>query len=294
MAADRTITCTNEDGFGITFTEKEFAPFLLAGVDGVYDAINTVYVSENSMIDGAIFQGSVTKYRNIVIRLIDTGPFPENRDLLNRLFKEKTRGELVFSEGDFEPRKIGYYVESFNSTAEPQKRFHEISLICPDPFFYSMIDETVDMASWLPAFEFEKEFTESGFEFGYRSPERIKTITNKYAEDNIGMTITLTSSGTVTNPSVTLIQANESIELGYASKPFNMTAGDTVIITTESGNKHVRLIRNGVTQEVNQYLTEDSTFIQLMRGENSIGFAAESGEINLSVSISYRLKYARA
>lgn len=294
MTAKRSITCTNEDGFSMTFSERFVYPFLLAGADGIYDAINTVYISENSMIDGAIFQGSVTKFRNIVLQLIDVSNYSENRDMLNRLFKEKTPGTLVFTEGDSEPRKIDYYVESFTSSGENHRRVHEISLVCPDPFFYAIEDATVSMSSWIGAFEFEKEFLEEGFEFGYRSTEKIKTIINNYAEDNIGMIITLVCTGATTNPSVTLIQSGESIKIGHSSKPFNMIAGDVVMISTATGNKHVQLIRDGSVQEVNQYLTEDSVFIQLMRGENSIGYAAESGENNITVDIGYRFKYARA
>ena len=72
-----------------------------------------------------------------------------------------------------------------------------------------------------------------------------------------------------------------------------MQTGDVVTITTATGNKHVTLTRNGVTTEINHYLTEDSVFIQLMRGENSIGYDASSGEDSLLVDLSYQLKYAR-
>ena len=294
MACDRTIKCTNEDGFTLEFNEREFQPFFLAGVDGIYDAINTVYVSENSVIDGAVYQGSVAKFRNIVLRLKDKENYPENRDMLNRLFKEASKGTLVFWEGNALPRMIDYYVESLSSTEDYFPRIHEVSLICPDPFFYDTEGSSEDMASWIAAFEFPFESTSAGFEFGYQSNERIKTIQNDIAEDNIGITITITCMGAVTNPSITHIETGDKITIGHSGKPFNIVTGDVVTITTATGNKHVTLTHEGVTSEVNHYLTEDSVFVQLMRGSNSFGFGADSGLNNMSISIAYTFKYARA
>lgn len=294
MASNRIIRCTNEDGFALEFTEQGFGPFLLKEAEGLYDVINAVYVSENSMIDGAVYQGSVAKFRNIVLHLTDTEDYSDNRDMLNRLFKEKSKGVLVFTEADKEPRRIDYYVETMTSTGEDPYREHEISLICPDPFFYDTEGSSEDMASWIAAFEFPFESTSAGFEFGYQSNERIKTIQNDIAEDNIGITITITCMGSVTNPSITHIETGDKITIGHSGKPFNIVAGDIVTITTATGNKHVTLTHEGVTSEVNHYLTEDSVFVQLMRGSNSFGFGADSGLNNMSISIAYTFKYARA
>jgi len=284
----------NEDGFFLDFAESGFGPFLLTDVDGIYEAKNKVYVSENSMIDGAVYQGSVAEYRNIVLHLTDTDKYVDNRDALNRLFKEKSVGTLTFWEADAAPRKIDYYVESLNSTGEDPYREHQVSLICPDPFFYDINGSDESMASWVSAFEFPFESTSAGFEFGYQSNERIKSIQNDIAEDNIGVTITITCMGAVVNPSITHIETGDRISIGHSGKPFEISTGDVVVITTATGNKHVTLTHNGVTSEVNHYLTEDSVFVQLMRGSNSFGFNADQGLNNLSISISYTFKYARA
>lgn len=294
MVSNRVIRCTNEDGFFLEFAESGFGPFLLTDVDGIYEAKNKVYVSENSTIDGATYQGSVAEYRNIVLHLTDTDKYVDNRDALNRLFKEKSVGTLTFWEADAAPRKIDYYVESLNSTGEDPYREHQVSLICPDPFFYDINSSDESMASWVAAFEFPFEPTAEGFEFGYQSNERIKTIQNDIAEDNIGVVITITCMGTVVNPSITHIETGDRISIGHSGKPFEISTGDVVVITTATGNKHVTLTHNGVTSEVNHYLTEDSVFVQLMRGSNSFGFNADSGLNNLSISISYTFKYARA
>lgn len=294
MASNRIIRCINEDGFFLDFTEHGFGPFLLTDADGLYESKNTVYVSENSMIDGATYQGSVAKQRNIELTLTDIGDYVANRNALNRLFKEKSKGTLIFWEADANPRKIDYYVEKFNSSGEDPFREHEISLICPDPFFYDIDASTEEMASWVSAFTFPFASPSTGFVFGYKDNSRIQTIQNDIAEDNIGITIIMTCVGAVTNPSITHIETNSGLHIGHDDKPFNMVAGDIVTITTATGNKHVTLTRNGETSEINHYLTEDSVFIQLMRGSNSFGFGADSGVNNLTITLEYTYKYARA
>ena len=294
MASNRIIRCINEDGFFLDFTERGFGPFLLTDADGLYESKNTVYVSENSMIDGATYQGSVAKQRNIELTLTDIGDYVANRNALNRLFKEKSKGTLIFWEADASPRKIDYYVEKFNSSGEDPFREHEISLICPDPFFYDIDASSEEMASWVSAFTFPFASPSTGFVFGYKDNSRIQTIQNDIAEDNIGITIIMSCLGAVTNPSITHIETNSSLHIGHDDKPFSMVAGDIVTITTATGNKHVTLTRNGTTSEINHYLTEDSVFIQLMRGSNSFGFGADSGVNNLTITIEYTYKYARA
>lgn len=295
MKQYRTITCINADGASLTVTEKDFTPFLLIGADGIYDSANQVYISENSMTDGAIYQGSVAKYRNIVLRLADVDAYRDNRDILNEIYKEKEKGTLIYQEGDGPARKIGYYVESLTSTGLHSSREHEISLICPDPFFREVADHEEAMAGWASAFEFPfANPVYQYFEFGYQQKERLKTITNTSAEDGIGLEIIIESTGTATNPRVIRIESAEALEVGSASKPFTMQAGDVVTITTETGNKHVRLTRDGNTEEINHYLTEDSVFFQLSRGDNSIGYEAETGEEYLTVTLKYNFKYARA
>ena len=59
----------------------------------------------------------------------------------------------------------------------------------------------------------------------------------------------------------------------------------------ETNNKAVYLVRDGVKQEINEYLDEDSDFIQLQHGTNTIRYTADAGEDYLNVTVSYRFRY---
>lgn len=291
----REITCENHDGFSMTFGETAFSPFLLAHVEGIYQTYNNVTISENSMTDGGVYQGSISKVRNIVLTVSDK---PNNRyalpqrDLLRQLFKEGQQGTLTYTE-DGVSRCIDYYVESI-TTGSSKKRLFIVSLLCPNPHFYDKNPNSYSMASFLGDFEFEHEFVFDGEELGHRESEKLRNIVNESGADNIGITVTLKASGYVKNVSIVRVESNETLEIGTSVRPLEMQYGDILTVTTGIGNKHIWLERNGVKSEVNYYLSENSEFIQLHRGDNSIGYSAEEGENNLSVNVEYRLEYEGA
>ena len=288
MIDKRTITCTNEDNISVIFG-RSFSPFVLTDADGIYGVENDVNTSANTMTDGSTYQGTTVKMRNIVLTMHDKDDHQTNRDLLYNLFKPKSYGTLTYKEGTVE-REIKYQVEEIQ-IEQGRSAKATVSLLCPDPFFTGLKDIVVSMAAWSAEFEWIHEFVDGGEEFGKRMDSRLETIDNRAAADNIGITITINANGAVKNPSVTHVENNQHITLGTTAVPFNMIFGDQVTITTETNNKHVYLERGGVKTEINEYLTEDSEFIQLMHGKNSIGYAADEGVDYMTVSIKFRYRY---
>lgn len=290
----RKITCKNNRGYTMTFSEDTFLPFLLASVDGIYSATNKVSVSENTMTDGGTYQGSIAKVRNIVLTVMDA---PEevyrikHREWLYRLFPKDTLGTFIYEENG-EQRQINYRVE-YVKQGTWKKRLYMISLICEDPFFYGTSDVRVQMASVISGFEFPHNFR-SWEEISWRSQNRIATFRNDNAVDGIGITVKVRVIGNASNIKISHIEKEQHITVGHSAKPLNLERGDEVIITTSTNDKHVYLIHEGVKTEINEYLTEDSEFIQLTAGMNNIGYSAESGVGNLILDVSYRMKYSGA
>ena len=286
----RSITCiNNETGKSITISEDSFAPLFLAGLEGVYSADYDVAVSDNTMSDGGTYQGSRANTRNIVITAIDQ---PNNvynqpvRDIVYTIFKKGELGTFIYHEDNVPDRKIDYYTESVKREDGGHRPF-TISLICTEPSFRDLNDTNVYMANWVGQFEFVHEFAEEGEEIGIRMTERIVNIINNSATKEIGFTAIIETTATTTNPVLTRVESQERIALNGLT----ISAGDQLIITTERNNKHVRLVHEGVTTEVNQYLTEDSEFFNILSGENHIVYNASAGVDNMSVLIRYSFKY---
>lgn len=289
---NRVITCENQFNIKGIFSERSF-PFLLSDADGLYQMAASVNLSSNTMNDGAVYHSSALKKRNIVLTLSDVGDHTEHRAFLNELFVPKSSGVLTLDEGS-EHRKIEYYVESIKSSGLDAYRIYQVSLICPDPYFYDLYDSEVTMATFLPSFYFTHYFKSAGEEFGYRQKEKIRTIYNDAGIGGTGMRIEISCNGDVKNPSVTSVESNQRITVGTSSKPLNLVAGDRVIITTYDADKQVYLVHEGNTTKINQYLSEDSYFIQLEKGKNSIGYSAAAGVDNMIIRITYKIRYASA
>ena len=287
----RKIRCVNENGVGLTFSDN-FGPWMLENCDGIYEVNNNVTMSANTMTDGSTYHGSVTKMRNIVLTLRDS-PYDDherNRAILYSLFKAKSVGIFTYYENKT-VRQIEYYVESVIIDSRKNSRRATISLLCPDPFFVDLEDINVQMAAWIPDFEWQHMFVSAGEEYGHRDNEQIKTIENDSATDNIGLTITIDVFGDVTNPKITHVEMGESVEIGTEANPLELESGDKVIVTTHKNNKKVYLVRDGVKTEINGYLSENSEFIQIMSGNNTFGYSADSGESYMSIAISFRYRY---
>lgn len=297
----RRIDCKNEDGIGIHF-EYDFTPFFLLYCEGVTSIYNNVVTSENTMIDGSTYQGSTTKERFIEIGAQMCSDYRINRDLLYKVFKPKATGTFTHTE-DGEMRTIDYKVESIEIDDAGVVRDIVVSLRCPDPFFQSIEDTIVDLAVWEDGFEWEHEFHEEGEEFGTRTAELIKEIPNDSAAANIGITVLFTAVGPVSAPAIYHMESGDFIIINTF-----LNTGDMVMITTGANDKEVYFYEGGDTscfdederfenefkkygKEVNWILDEDSEFMQLGHGKNTLRYTAATGIDYLDVCIRYRFRF---
>ena len=284
------IVCKNEDNVEIEFSYEDDAEFFLISCDGIYSESNNVVTSENTMTDGSTYQGSTTKQRNIVITAEFDSDYQSRRDFLYKIFKPKSPGTFYYTE-NAEQREIEYRVEGIEIDEAGVCRNAVISLICPDPFFKDPADTTVTMAGWEPCFEFVHEFTSELEEFGVRIAELVKTVENDSAADYIGIEVIMEALGAVRNPVLYHMQQDIHIQIGTDDYPFDMEPGDVVRITTGTNEKNVYLIKGGEETKINEYLDEESEFIQLVHGSNTFIYDAASGVDYLNVTIKYRFRY---
>ena len=289
MVDNRHMMFINDTGITIDFTQR-WGDFVLQNIDGIYGYDATVSTTDNTVVDGSTYLGSVLPKRNIVVTLVDKENHRDHRFDLYALFKPKTTGRFVYIEDEIS-KQINCYVESIEVTSTGVARIATISLICPDPYFEDMNDTWLVMAGWQPMFEFKHEFQFGGEPLGIRIANQMRKVINTSASDNIGIQIVISAIGEVTNPSIFHVEQGKHLIVGTDSKPLQMVMGDQLIITTMTNNKHVWFIHNGEQINANTYLTEDSEFFQLNQGSNAIGFDADSGRDYMVVDMYYRFKY---
>ena len=264
---------------------------VISSIDGIYEFKGEVQTSPYSQTHGDRYKGSRATKRNIVIQGKIYNNFYENRQLMYRVFRIGALGRFCYSEPNRANRYADYYVESVDIDQNAYRGQYQISLICPDPFFYAGDPESVDLSAWASDFTFEHDFLAAGEELGHRESSMIKEIQNLNGVDGIGMKIVLTASGSVTNPYVYLAETGERITIGTEDNPYTLDGDVRVEIETTTGKKNIVQIEDGVETRINEYLDPESSFFQLIAGINTIGYNADSGAEFLSVHIEYKMRF---
>lgn len=291
MSINRSASFTNtEDNINL-IVDGNCPGILIEQIDGIYAFTGEVKTSPYSQTNGDRYKNTRATKRNIVVTGKIFDDFWNNRQLMYRVFRLGSVGRFCYMEPDRSNRFADYYVESVDIDQDPFRGQYQISLICPDPFFYAGEAEYIDLASWLSDFTFEHDFLEEGEELGHRETSMIKEIDNLNGVDGIGMKITLTASGNVTNPYVYLYETGERITIGTPANPYTLTSSKRVEIETTTGKKNIMQFANNVQTRINEYLDPDSSFFQLQAGKNTIGYNAASGANFMNVHIEYKMRY---
>ncbi|TQI66916.1 phage tail domain-containing protein [Clostridium sp. KNHs216] len=278
------LICNNTRGATMSF--GAFAPCWLVSVDGLGSSFN-VYTAKTSGQDGENYNGSDAQKRNIVFNLeISRGDFEKQVGRLYRFFQENSPGTLTLEGGT--PKRIGYYVEKVDPEAESfspagsspyETRSVTISLICPDPRFYSAQDSLTQLAAWDGLIEWDVEIREEPFAL----TEKVNTLIGNVHNDSsvpMGLTVAFTASGEVVNPSLYDINRHELMKINTT-----MHIGDKILITTGTGNKNVQLISGGRTFNINNLMAYPPKWLMAYEGDNLFRYDADSGIDSLSVSI---------
>lgn len=264
---------------------------VIESIDGIYEFKGEVLTSPYSQTHGDRYKSSRAIKRNIVVQGKIYDNFWDNRQLMYRIFRLGSVGRFCYTEPDRSNRYADYYVESVDIDQNPYRGQYQISMICPDPFFYAGDPERVDLATWLSDFTFEHNFIQSGEELGHRESSMVRELTNLNGVDGIGMKITLTASGNVINPYVYLYETGERITIGTDDNPYTLVSDARVEIETTTGKKNIMQVLNNVETRINEYLDPNSSFFQLGAGVNTIGYNADSGAEYLNVHIEYKMRF---
>ena len=152
-----------------------------------------------------------------------------------------------------------------------------VDLQAPDPCWFDATATTLPLAGLTGGASFPIAFPCS---FAVMGSTMI--ITN---EGDIAAPVRITIPGPCLNPVVENLSTGEQIAL-----TLEVDAGKTVLIDTTYGNLLCRLVAsNGTQTNAMQYLSSDSTFWQLVPGENIVTFSTPSGSV--VVSIEYASRY---
>lgn len=293
----KNITVTNYLGESmlLELMFPENSGFVIREITGLGPSKATINATELSTSDGSVFNSARIETRNIVFNLkILASPTIElARQKLYKYFPIKKRIKLQF-ETDTRICDIFGYVETNEVVIFSNQVSTQISVICPDPYFYSAGSDakTITLFSGVEA-AFEFPFSNESLTL----PLLVFGEIRLYQERNIyyngdsetGLTIYIHALGEATNLTIYNIATSEFMKIDTVRLTtltgFPIIAGDDIIISTIKGGKYISLLRGGSYINILNCLDLNSTWFQLTKGDNQFGFVAETGGTTLQFRV---------
>ena len=299
----KSLTITNHLGESIELElgAPEKSGLFISQIEGLGPPKATVNTSDMATNDGSIFNSSRVGQRNIVLTLgfLFNPTIEDSRQKSYKYFPIKKRIRI---EVETENRICETYgiVESNEPIFFSAMTGTVISVICPDPYFYSTGEDGLTVSTFFaqdPLFEFDfsnESLTENLIEFGNIISVPEQTIFYEGDADT-GVVMYLHALGAVENITIHNTQTLESMRID-TDKLTTLTgsglgAGDTIIISTIKGAKSIYLLRLGVHINILNCLDRNSDWFQLSKGDNVFAYEVEVGSSNLEFRIENQTLY---
>lgn len=293
----KNITVTNYLGESLLLELMfpENSGFVIKEITGLGPSKAVINSTELSTSDGSVFNSSRIESRNIVfnLKILASPTIEAARQKLYKYFPIKKRIKLQF-ETDTRICDIFGYVETNEVVIFSNQVSTQISVICPDPYFYSAGSDakTVTLFSGVEAaFEFpfsNESLTLPLLVFGEIRLDQERNIYYN-GDSETGLTIYIHALGEATNLTIYNIATSEFMKIDTnrltTLTGFPIIAGDDIIISTIKGGKYISLLRGGSYINILNCLDLNSTWFQLTKGDNQFGFVAETGGTTLQFRV---------
>lgn len=298
----KSITVTNYLGESIKMelARPEKSGFIVYNISGLGPGKAYINTTEVSTDDGGLFNSARLPSRNIVIGLLYMWKdgIEEARHRSYKYFPLKKKVKLLI-ETDTRIAEIEGYVDSNEPNIFSSMQGSDISIICPNPYFYSAEGNSneVMFSGIEPAFEFpfsNESLTGNLLETSivHNTVEQVVTYTG---DAEIGVTITINAIGPATNITIYNTGTHEVMRIdtskleAFTGAPFDV--GDEITICTVKKRKSITLLRAGKTTNILNCLDRNPDWFSLAKGDNIFAYTAESGSNNLQFKINHQIIY---
>ena len=299
----KSITVTNYlgDSIKLVLARPEESGFVVTSVTGLGSGKANINTTEIATTDGDLFNSARLQKRNIVISLkyLWKDSIEDVRQLSYKYFPIKKKLTLLI-ETDNRSAEIDGYTESNEPDIFSKDEGSDVSIVCPNPFFYSAGKDGINTTIFYgvePLFEFpfsNESLYECLLEMGRIQNQTEKTIV--YSGDaEIGVTIAIHAIGEARNITIYNTGTREIMRIDTDKlKAFTgsgIIPGDEIVICTVKGQKSITLLRNGKTTNILNCLDKNADWFQLAKGDNIFAYTVEEGRANLQFRIENRIVY---
>ena len=301
MIKSFTITNYLGESIKLMLREPEKSGFLIKSVSGLGPTKATINTTEGSTMDGSSFNSARLSQRNIVfdILFVETTKRESIETVRQKSYKYFPLKKSVSISIETDNRILNTigYVESNEPDIFSQQEGSQISIVCPDPYFYSGGTNVTVFYGIESMFEFpfsNESLTEKLITFADIQNKTANVIPYN-GDAQIGVTIKIHAIGEVTNVAIYNLDTRENIKID-TDKLASLTgsgivAGDDIVINTVKGAKSIMLMREGQLINILNCLSKKTDWFSLAKGNNVFAFTAETGTTNLQFRIENRVIY---
>ena len=305
----KSVTAVNFKGESIKMDlfHPESSGFIIIKIDGIGPGKATVTKNDSKVYDGGTITSARLPSRNIKmeIQFLWVNSIEDVRHKSYKYFPLKKPLTLIF-ETDTRTVEIEGVVESNEPDIFSSEESTNISIICPDPYFYASGENArsrTEFSGINPMFEIPSDIgysneslTEALTEISALYVQSERGIMN-YGEVDIGVVISIKPlaivKGILTISNVTLGQ-NMSFDLNkiktITEQDFHL--GDELVINTLRGKKSVTLVREGKNYNALSCIDTRTDWIYLTSGENTFTYYLDGEGIeDLQFSVTNSILY---
>lgn len=296
----KSITVTNHlnESLKLELGFPERSGFLIQEISGLGPVKADINVSELSSVDGSIYNSARLPSRNIVFKLalLESPTIEDTRQKSYKYFPVKKRVRLLIETTNRTAEIFGY-VESNEPIIFSRQETTQISIVCPNPYFYSEGKQITTFTGFEKVFSFpfsNEALSDKLLIMGNLLKNRIQTVLYE-GDSEIGFNIEIHAVGTAKHVMIYNVNTLENMKID-TDKLIAMTGqpiinGDSIFISTIKGNKSIQLLREGVYYNIINCLDRDATWMFLRKGDNVFAFDAEEGGANLYFRIINQVIY---
>lgn len=296
----KSITVTNHlnESLKMILTRPAESGFVILSTTGLGPPKATINTSELATADGSLYNSARASSRNVVLslRFLGKPTIEKTRHKSYKYFPIKQMVKLAI-ETDVRTTEILGYVESNEPDIFSKEEGCQISIICPDPYFYSASDQLTIFSGAEPLFEFpfsNESLSEDLLEVSRLRVDEIQTVVYE-GDTDVGVTIHIHAIGSARNITIYNATTRESMVINSDKLIVLMGSDiqnrDDIIISTVRNNKYIYLLREGVYTNILSCLERDMDWFRLSKGDNVFYYTAEEGMTNLQFKVVNRVAY---
>lgn len=266
---------------------KIYATIEATGMSAMDAVVNTESIPTT---DAYVENGSHANIRNIVLSIKPIKDIEQNRTKLYDYFQIKHKVKLRYMTDD-KDYMISGIVETIDLNPFSSNVIIQVSILCPQPYWEDALKMITDISRITKLFEFPFSIEgDSPIEVS-RINDDVIQIVNNIGNVDTGVIVKLLALGTVVNPEIYSVDERKMMKLNIT-----LHIGDEVYINTNSGNKSIKLKRDGKIINIINKLVRDSNSVDahwfvLHTGLNRFACLAEDGSEFMEATVEHANKY---